>query len=180
MKSVLKIRNGTPEDYDRVVTVMPDWWNGRDLSGMVLKIFFVHFRDTIFIAEEEGELVGFLMGFFSQYYSDEAYIQFAGIHPRWRKRGLGRMLAERFFDCCKDKDRLVIRSSTAPINLDSIAFHQTLGFEIQAGDAIINGFPVTMDFHKKNDPKVTFRKVLQKTTEVQGTVLLTHNEANSQ
>ena len=149
LKSTLKIRNGTPEDYERVIGVMPDWWNGRDLSGMVLKIFFVHFRDTIFIAEEEGEVVGFLMGFFSQYYWDEAYIQFAGIHPRWRKSGLGRKLAESFFDVCKKNKRTIVRSSTAPINLDSIAFHQMLGFEIQAGDAEVLGFPVTMDFHRE-------------------------------
>lgn len=161
LNRAVTIRTGTPDDYERVIEVMPDWWNGRDLTGMVLKVFFVHFRDTIFIAEADGELVGFLMGFFSQHYPDEAYIQFAGIHPRWRKSGLGRMLAERFFDCCKAQGRSVIKSSTAPTNLDSIAFHQTLGFEIQAGDGMIGGFPVTMNFHRKNDPKVTFTKVLE-------------------
>jgi len=160
MKDNIVIRTGTPDDYERVIAVMPDWWNGRDLTGMVLKIFFVHFRNTIFIAEANGEIVGFLMGLFSQYYPDEAYIQFAGIHPNWRKSGLGRTLAEQFFDACRENGRTIVKSSTAPINTDSIAFHTRLGFEIQPGDGEVSGIPVVMDYHRKNDPKVSFVKVL--------------------
>jgi len=161
MEASITIRNGTPDDYERITKLMPSWWNGRDLTGMVLKIFFVHFRDTIFIAEEDGEMVGFLMGFFSQYYTDQAYIQFAGIHPDWRKRGLGRILVERFLDACRKKGRTTVRSSTAPINKDSIAFHTRLGFQIEPGDGEVSGFPVVMDYHRKNEPKVSFIKVLQ-------------------
>jgi len=161
MKDNIVIRTGTPDDYERVIGVMPDWWNGRDLTGMVLKIFFVHFRNTIFIAEVNGEIVGFLMGLFSQYYPDQAYIQFAGIHPDWRKSGLGRALAEQFFDACRKNGRTIVKSSTAPINTDSIAFHTRLGFAIQPGDGEVSGIPVVMDYHRKNDPKVSFVKVLE-------------------
>ncbi|MFX1340779.1 MAG: GNAT family N-acetyltransferase, partial [Promethearchaeota archaeon] len=53
-------RNGNPLDYEKVVKLQPLWWNGRDLTSLILKIFFIHFRDTIFIAEKDGEIVGFL------------------------------------------------------------------------------------------------------------------------
>lgn len=161
IETEVTIRNGTPDDYEKVITVMPDWWNGRDLTGMVLKIFFVHFRNTIFIAEAEGEMVGFLMGIFSQYYPEQAYIQFAGIHPDWRKSGLGRNLAERFFDTCHRNGRTIVKSCTAPINKDSIAFHTRLGFAIEDGDAEVSGVRVVMDYHRKNDPKVSFIKILK-------------------
>ncbi|MGE5391619.1 MAG: N-acetyltransferase family protein [Deltaproteobacteria bacterium] len=161
MERNITIRNGTPEDFEKVIEVMPGWWNGRDLTGMVLKLFFVHFRDTIFIAEANGEMVGFLMGILSQYHPDQAYIQFIGIRPGWRNRGLGRMLAGRFFDVCRKNGRTIIKSSTAPINTESIAFHTRLGFDIEPGDGKVSGFPVVMDYHRKNDPKVSFIKVLE-------------------
>lgn len=160
MERNITIRNGTPEDYERVIEVMPGWWNGRDLTWMVQKIFFVHFRNTIFIAEANDKMVGFLMGFLSQYHSDQAYVQFLGISPGWRKTGLGRLLVDKFFDACRENSRTIIKSCTAPINTDSIAFHTRLGFEIEPGDGKVAGIPVVMDYHRKNDPKVSFIKVL--------------------
>ena len=36
------------------------------MVDMLPKLFFVHFRDTSFVAERNGELSGFLVGFLSQ------------------------------------------------------------------------------------------------------------------
>lgn len=157
----ITIRNGTPEDYETIIGVMPMWWDGRDLTHMIMKLFFYHFKDTIFIAEKEGELTGFLVGFLSQSAADQGYIHFAGVHPDHRKAGLGRTLFQNFFNICKQHGRNVVRSCTSPINKQSIAFHQRMGFDILPGDSEIDGLPVTTDYHKKNDtPKVLFRKVL--------------------
>ncbi len=59
----IQIRNGRPSDHERVVSVMPEWWDGLDLTSSVLKIFFVHFCNTIYVAERSDELVGFLVSF---------------------------------------------------------------------------------------------------------------------
>ena len=77
----IKIRNGRPSDHEKVVSVMPEWWGGRNLSSSVLKIFFIHFSNTTYIAEINGELVGFLVGFMSQTEANVGYIHFAGVHP---------------------------------------------------------------------------------------------------
>ncbi|MFX1443131.1 MAG: GNAT family N-acetyltransferase [Promethearchaeota archaeon] len=153
-------RNGNPLDYEKVVKLQPLWWNGRDLTSLILKIFFIHFRDTIFIAEKDGEIVGFLIGFFSQYFSNEAYIHFIGIHPNFRKKGLGFALYTKFFNLCDLNNRIVIHSATSPINKDSIKFHTKLGFVIEPGDGEIDGFPVALNYHKKDNPKVIFKKTL--------------------
>ena len=52
------------------------------------KFIFVHFRNTCFAAEQDGELVAFLVGFVSQTFPDEAYIHFVGVNPMFRKSGL--------------------------------------------------------------------------------------------
>jgi predicted GNAT superfamily acetyltransferase len=47
------------------MAVMPDWWDGRDLRTMLPRLFLVHFNDTSFIPEDDGDLVAFLVGFMS-------------------------------------------------------------------------------------------------------------------
>src|SRR5207237_10816747 len=70
---VTAIRHAEPDDHARVAAVLDDWWGGRRMRDMLPRLFFVHFRETSFVAEEAGELVGFLCGFLSQTHADEAY-----------------------------------------------------------------------------------------------------------
>lgn len=154
------VRNGRPSDYDNVISVMPGWWSGRDLTCMLPKVFFIHFENTIYIAELKNELVGFLVGFLSQSDGNVGYIHFVGVHPDCRKSGIGRLLYQEFFDTCATHNRSIIKSCTSPINKLSIAFHLRMGFIIEPGDGIVDGVSVTMDYLRKNDPKVLFRKEL--------------------
>ncbi len=125
----MTIRHAEPDDYPRVVAVIDDWWGGRSMAAMLPKLFFIHFRDTSFVAEEDGELAGFLCGFCSQTFEDEAYVHFVGIDPARRGSGLGRELYERFFAAVAP--RSVVRAVTSPLNERSIAFHRAIGFEVE-------------------------------------------------
>ena len=122
------IRHAEPADYDRVIGVVDEWWGGRQIAPLLQKLFFVHFRDTSFVAEEDGEIVAFLCGFRSQTYDDEAYIHFVGVDPAHRGRGLARELYERFFAAVAP--RTIVRAVTSPVNEGSIAFHRAMGFEV--------------------------------------------------
>jgi predicted GNAT superfamily acetyltransferase len=131
------IRHAEPADYGPVIEVIDGWWGGREMAAMLPKLFFVHFRDTSFIAEEDGELAGFLCGFRSQTYDDEAYVHFVGVDPRRRGSGLGRELYERFFTAVAP--RTVVRAVTSPVNEPSVAFHRAIGFEVDRIDADYDG-----------------------------------------
>ena len=52
----------------------------------------------------------------------------------------------------------MVRSCTSPVNRDSIAFHQKMGFAIEPGDAEVDGIPVTLDYNRPGDHKVRFKK----------------------
>lgn len=127
---------------------------------MLIKPFFIHFNNTFFVAELNRKLVGFLIGFLSQTYPDEAYIHFGGVHPNMRLHGLMRILFQRFLNVCKANNRSIIRSAISPLNKDSIEFHKHMGFTLDPGDGEIDGLPVTLNYHRRNDPKVTFKKIL--------------------
>ncbi len=132
------IRHAEPADHARVVAVVDEWWGGRSMAAMLPKLFFVHFRDTSFVAEDDdGELAGFLCGFRSQTFANEAYIHFVGVDPGRRGSGLGRELYERFFAAIEP--RTIVRAITSPVNERSVAFHRALGFEIEGVDDDYDG-----------------------------------------
>ena len=99
---------------------------------MLPRLFFTHFRETSFVAEDGGWLAGFLCGFLSQTYPDQAYVHFVGVAPDRRGGGLARDLYERFFEAARAAGRSSVRCVTSPVNTGSIAFHTKLGFEIEA------------------------------------------------
>jgi ribosomal protein S18 acetylase RimI-like enzyme len=120
-----------------VIEVIDHWWGGREMAAMLPKLFFVHFRDTSFVAEEDGQLAGFICGFRSQTYADEAYVHFVGVDPGRRTSGLGRALYERFFEAVAPCT--VVRAVTAPVNERSVAFHRAIGFEVERVDEDYDG-----------------------------------------
>ncbi len=113
-----------------MTAVLDEWWGGeRHMVDMLPRLFFMHFRDTSFVAERDGELTGFLVGFFSQSDPEAAYVHFVGVSPRERGSGLGRVLYERFFEAARANGRRTISCVTSPANEGSIAFHRAIGFE---------------------------------------------------
>jgi ribosomal protein S18 acetylase RimI-like enzyme len=154
------IRNALPSDYPPVIAVLNDWWGGRNMSNMLPRLFFVHFQETSFISEEDGRIIGFLIGFLSQTYPHEAYIHFVGIHPDHRKEGLGRMLYQRFFEAARNHDRNIVRCVTAPVNQGSIAFHTRMGFQIEPSEAQKEGVAYSLDYDGAGEHRLKFVKKL--------------------
>jgi ribosomal protein S18 acetylase RimI-like enzyme len=134
------IRHAQPSDYGRVIQHINAWWGGREMAPMLPQLFFVHFEGTSFVAEDDsGSLIGFLCGFLSQTSEDEAYIHFVGVAPDQRGTGLGRELYEHFFESARESGRTVVRCVTSPINEDSVAFHEALGFTVDRVAADYDG-----------------------------------------
>ena len=131
MARPIAVRGAEPADYDRIAPLVDEWWDGRAMIDMLPRLFFVHFRDTAFVAEDGTELAGFLAGFLSQAQPDEAYLHFAGVAPSHRGQGVGRMLYEQFFAVAVERSCTVVRCVTSPVNERSVAFHRALGFEVE-------------------------------------------------
>ncbi len=130
------------------------------MSDMLPKLFFVHFRETSFVAEDDAQIIGFLIGFFSQTCADEAYIHFAGVHPGHRMQGVGRALYERFFETVREHNRSVVRCVTALVNRDSIAFHTRIGFQVEPQETQMDGVSFYPDYDGAGEHRVLFVKHL--------------------
>jgi GNAT superfamily N-acetyltransferase len=84
-----------------------------------------------------------------------------GVHPDFRKKGIGKILYARFFDICRTHGRTVVRACTSPVNKGSIEFHKRIGFQLDAGDAGNDGLPVTRDYNRPGDHKVRFIMIIR-------------------
>lgn len=123
------VRTALPEDYAAIAAVADQWW-GRPVRVVLPRLFLDHFHTSSLVAQAEGALAGFLVGFPSPARPDTAYVHFAGVHPAHRRSGLARRLYERFFAHARERDRTVVRAVTSPANTGSIAFHRALGFTV--------------------------------------------------
>ena len=136
----LVLRHAEPADHARVVAVVDDWWGGRSMAAMLPRLFFVHFRPTSFVLEQDGRLAGFLCGFVSQTDPTQAYVHFVGVDPALRGRGAGRLLYDRFFATVRELGCTSVSAVTSPMNRASVAFHTAIGFTaIEGGGEAYDG-----------------------------------------
>jgi ribosomal protein S18 acetylase RimI-like enzyme len=94
----MNIRPISERDHAPIIAVVDQWWGGRQMAGLLPRLFFAHFQDTSFVIEDDGRIIAFLIGFVSQTDPLQAYIHFVGIHPEHRKHGLGKRLYDLFFE----------------------------------------------------------------------------------
>jgi ribosomal protein S18 acetylase RimI-like enzyme len=120
-------REITRDDYLQIVSVIDHWWGG-PTSALAHPIFFYELGDRALIAEDEGRMAGFLLGFMTEASPRAAYIHLVGIDPGYRRRGVGKALYDEFIRQAKDHGAARIKAITTPNNVGSIAFHKALGF----------------------------------------------------
>jgi ribosomal protein S18 acetylase RimI-like enzyme len=156
----MNIRPISERDHAPIIAVVDQWWGGRQMAGLLPRLFFTHFQDTSFAIEEADQIIAFLIGFVSQTHPRQAYIHFVGIHPEQRKRGLGKRLYELFFETVRARGCDSVRCITAPINSGSIAFHHRMGFQIEKSDQERDGVPFTASYDGPGQDRVLFVKPL--------------------
>jgi GNAT superfamily N-acetyltransferase len=156
----MHLRQLEPSDFDAITTVVDDWWGGRPMRGLLPRLFFDHFADTSLVAEDDGRLIGFLIGFRSPARAGEAYIHFVGVHPGHRQRGVARALYTRFFALMQQQGCVSARCITALINRASIAFHTRMGFALEPGATTIAGVAFTPAYDGPGHDRVQFVKRL--------------------
>jgi ribosomal protein S18 acetylase RimI-like enzyme len=155
------VRNPLADEYARVISDAAAWWPGRlPIQELVPSAFFRHFRDTSFIAERDGLLVGVLVGFLSQSEPGEAYIRFVCVHPDYRRRGIGASLYRYFFDAVRTRGPQLVSCATTADNDASLSFHRSLGFHIRAGDLDADGLSVHRDYAGPGAHRVILEKRL--------------------
>jgi GNAT superfamily N-acetyltransferase len=144
-------------DYDLIVQVIDRWWGG-PTSALAHPIFFYELGEMARIVEDNGVMVGFLLGFIAKSaQGDVGYVHLVGIHPDHRRRGVGRLMYEAFEQDCRRAGVVRMKAITTLGNEGSQLFHQVLGWDMveiedYAGPAR-SRIVFTKDFSRESRPK---------------------------
>jgi GNAT superfamily N-acetyltransferase len=140
---VMNVRHIAKGDFDRVVEVIDHWWGG-PISTFAHPIFYYELGEQALVVEQGADMIGFLLGFAApgferaEPHGAEAartgYVHLVGIHPEYRRRGVGRLLYDRFTDSCRQAGCARMKAITAPGHEGSIRFHVALGWRMQEID----------------------------------------------
>lgn len=117
------------KDYDHIVQVIDRWWGG-PTSALAHPVFFYELGQCARVVEYEGTLVGFLFGFIAPGPPRTGYVHLVGIHPDYRRRGVGKILYQSFEEQCRSRDCTRMKSMTTTGDDGSIAFHQATGWDV--------------------------------------------------
>ncbi len=145
----MQTRKITKADFDQIVEVIDRWWGG-PMATFAHPIFFYELGDNALIVEQDGRLVGFLLGFIVFKAPKTGYVHLVGIHPDYRRQGVGRLLYETFTERCAGLGCLRMKAITTAGNEGSIRFHQALGWSTEEVD----------DYAGPNRKRLVFTKAL--------------------
>jgi GNAT superfamily N-acetyltransferase len=148
----MNVRRITKRDFDRIVEVIDHWWGG-PISTFAHPILFYELGDQALVIEQGSEMIGFLLGFIvprtertdrtnrgergdaaaatALDMPHTGYVHLVGIHPDYRRRGVGRQLYDRFVEECRAAGCVRMKAITTPGNEGSIRFHVALGWNMQ-------------------------------------------------
>jgi GNAT superfamily N-acetyltransferase len=126
-------RRMTKADFDHIVEVIDRWWGG-PISTFAHPIFFYELGEKALIVEEGSTMIGFLLGFIAHEPAPTGYVHLVGIHPDYRRRGVGRMLYETFTETCRAAGCERMKAITTLGNEESKVFHLALGWDANEVD----------------------------------------------
>ncbi len=157
----ITFRRPTEADYPTIIRVVDDWWGGRNLSKLLPRLWLQHFTGTSWLAEDsEGRLAGFLIGFLSPDHPDTAYAHMVATNPNLRRRGLGATLYDHFIADARAAGRSQVRAITWPGNRASLAFHRSIGFELEGlpGSQNLYGTPAQPGYDFDREDRAVMRR----------------------
>jgi L-amino acid N-acyltransferase YncA len=83
-----------------------------------------------------------------------------GVHPDFRKKGIGRGLYEQFFKTVQTLSCTRVKCVTSPFNKSSIAYHLSMGFEAEPSEIQKDGIPYHLEYDGIGEDRVLFVKHL--------------------
>jgi len=130
MSGEIELRHVTIPDLRSILSELEEFWGeDRDMAFLHQALYVHEFGETSVLAERDGRIEGYLLGFVSQ--DAVGYIHAVAVRGEARGEGLARRMYERFGELAEGRDALALKAITSPENSDSRAFHEAIGFAVE-------------------------------------------------
>ncbi len=154
----MQVERATKADFDTIVTEIVDFWGSDRTLHLHHPSLIYEFGDTAFVIREEGRVVAYLFGYFSQT-EPVAYVHLIAVRQGFQGHGLGSRLYAHFIALARARGCTVMKAITTPTNTASLAFHRRLGM-IPEGDSTGGGIPVVADYAGPGKDRVVMRMLI--------------------
>lgn len=143
------VRNVFENDFLAIVDKSKEWGDIVIERDTIYHVLTRHFRSTCFIAEDRERVIGYLLGFRSQTYPEEAYMHLVQVDPALRGHGVGRRLFYQFEAATKAMGCKKIVTTSRPQNKTAAAFYAEMGFkQVQSENMIeVDGVKAIKDYN---------------------------------
>ena len=120
-----------PDGYGSAVLAeiladLPAFWGDRDMLALHHPVWLRQFASDAVVVREQDKLLGYLLATVTT--RGLAYAHLVAVRADSRRRGVGKLLYDAFFDDAQRRGARRVEAVTTTTNTDSIAFHRRLGF----------------------------------------------------
>lgn len=144
-------------EYDEIVKDIVDFWGSDRTLHLHHPYLIYEFGNTAFVIKEQGQVIAYLFGFYSQ--TDSlAYVHLLGVREKYQRNGLGLLLYQNFINIARSKGITKIKALTTATNAKSIAFHKNRVGMTLLGQPNEEGVNVVRDYSGANKHTVVFEK----------------------
>jgi GNAT superfamily N-acetyltransferase len=158
MSSPAEISICTRQDYDQILDDLHEFWGARDTRHLHHPFLIHEFGNSAFVIRNGGEVVAYLFGFLSQT-EPVGYVHAVAVRTSSRRQRLAQELFGHFAEFARRHGCKHVKAITTPSNLESIAFHKSLGMQL-LGEPNSDGIPVLPDYAGRGAPRVVFWKAI--------------------
>src|SRR5262249_21179158 len=158
MSIPIEISICTDQDYSQILDELHEFWGERDTRHLHHPFLVHEFGNSAFVIRNGAQVVAYLFGFLSQT-EPVGYVHTVAVRVSARRRRLAQELFGHFVEFARRHGCKHVKAITTPSNLESIAFHKSLGMQL-LGEPNSDGIAVGPDYAGRSAARVVFWKAI--------------------
>ena len=165
MEKKLTIRTAIEKDFLNIWGFVRNCKPLESYGAHFYRIMLRYFGDSCFIAEQDGEIVGFILGFETQRHPGSYFLWQIGVHPKFQGQGIGAKILAHMEDETRRKGCVRIEVTIDPENCPSQKLFEKIGFSNvsnKEGETIkVEGNLAVKDYYDIGRHFMLYEKTLQ-------------------